>query len=302
MGLRDPVAIVTGQFGASAIKPPPAPPTSETNRSGDVIFESMNLSDARILIGTAGWSLPRAEQSHFPNVGSHLERYSSRFAAVEINSSFHRSHKAAIWARWRDATPPGFRFSVKMPKAITHTARLNGASDLVGAFIDQVAILEAKLGCLLVQLPPSLAYDANVAKSFFADLRGRTAIAIACEPRHESWFGSEADALLRELKVARVVADPARVPAAAEPGGSRRLSYFRLHGSPKVYYSSYPEEFINQLADLLRREAAKDRTVWCIFDNTTLGAATRNALDLANVLRAAATQAASPSPRGSLHG
>lgn len=244
----------------------------------------MELHDERILIGTAGWSLPRVEQIHFPTVGSHLERYSSRFAAVEINSSFHRSHKAAIWARWRDATPAGFRFSVKMPKAITHTARLNGTSDLVAAFIDEVSVLEAKLGCLLVQLPPSLDYNAKVAESFFADLRRRTAVAIACEPRHESWFGPEADSLLRELEVPRVAADPARVPAAAEPGGSRRLSYFRLHGSPRVYYSSYPDEFINRLADRLQRDAKEKRVVWCIFDNTTLGAATRNALDLASAL------------------
>ena len=245
----------------------------------------MDLHSASIVSGTAGWSLPRAEQPHFPPVGSHLERYSSRFAAVEINSSFHRSHKAAIWARWRDATPSGFRFSVKMPKAITHTARLNGAAELVAAFIQEVSVLEAKLACLLVQLPPSLGYDANVAESFFADLRARTSVATACGPRHESWFGPEADSLLREFKVSRVAADPARVPAAAEPGGSRALSYFRLHGSPKVYYSAYPDEFISRLAARLQRETEENRVAWCIFDNTTLGAATRNALDLAIALR-----------------
>jgi uncharacterized protein YecE (DUF72 family) len=244
----------------------------------------MELNNARILIGTAGWSLPRVEQNHFPEVGSHLERYSSRFAAVEINSSFHRSHKTAIWARWREAVPPRFRFSVKMPKAITHTARLNGANDLVAAFVDEVSVLEAKLACLLVQLPPSLVYDAKVAEMFFADLRARIRVAIACEPRHESWFGPEANSLLRDVKVARVAADPARVPAAAEPGGSRELSYFRLHGSPKVYYSSYPAEFINSLADRLQREESNDRIVWCIFDNTTLGGATRNAIDLSTLL------------------
>jgi uncharacterized protein YecE (DUF72 family) len=261
----------------------------KTNRAGDAMFESMELPNKQILIGTAGWSLPRAEQIHFPTIGSHLDRYSSRFAAVEINSSFHRSHKAAIWARWRDATPPGFRFSVKMPKAITHTARLTGASDLVAAFIDEVSVLEAKLACLLVQLPPSLGYEANVAESFFADLRSRTAVAIACEPRHESWFEPGADLLLREFKVARVAADPARVPAAADPGGSGAVRYFRFHGAPKVYYSSYPDEFIIRLADRLRPEVANNRTVWCIFDNTTLGAATRNALDLSEALRGTAS-------------
>jgi uncharacterized protein YecE (DUF72 family) len=214
-----------------------------------------------------------------------LERYQARFPAVEINSSFHRSHKPVIWARWRDAVPPDFRFSVKIPKTITHTARLVGTRDLVAAFIDEVSLLEAKLGCLLVQLPPSLVFDARVASAFFQDLQSRTVVSIACEPRHESWFAWEPDELLRELNVARVAADPAAVPAASEPGGARHFSYYRLHGSPKVYYSRYSAEFIRTLADRLRQDAA-GRTVWCIFDNTTLGAATSNALELSAALGA----------------
>lgn len=237
----------------------------------------------QVLIGTAGWSLPRAEQAHFPPVGSHLERYGSRFPVVEINSSFRRSHKPAIWARWRDAVPPDFRFSVKVSKTITHAARLVETRDLVAAFIDEVSLLEAKLGCLLVQLPPSLAFEARVASGFFNDLRSRTAVSIACEPRHESWFTKEPDELLRELKVARVAADPAPVPAARAPGGARHFSYYRLHGSPKVYYSKYSSEFIRTLATRLRKDAAAG-TVWCIFDNTTLGAATCNALEVSAAL------------------
>ncbi len=242
------------------------------------------LHKPSILIGTAGWSLPRAEQSHFPAAGSHLERYASRFAAVEINSSFHRSHKPAIWARWRDAVPPSFRFSVKIPKAITHTARLNVTRDVISAFIEEMSILEAKLGCLLVQLPPSLVFDARIAEKFYTDLKTITPVPIACEPRHESWFVPDADAFLRQHSIARVAADPARVPAAAEPGGDRQLTYFRLHGSPKVYYSSYSDEYIHRLADRLRQHITQERAVWCIFDNTTLGLATHNALDLATAL------------------
>jgi uncharacterized protein YecE (DUF72 family) len=244
----------------------------------------VELTNQRILIGTAGWSLPRAEQAHFPSEGTHLERYASRFAAVEINSSFHRSHKPAIWARWRDAVPPTFRFSVKVPKAITHIGRLNVSGDVVAAFLDEISVLQAKLGCLLVQLPPSLGFDGPVAASFFENLRTRTAVSIACEPRHESWFGPEAEGLLREFNVARVAADPARVTAAGDPGGNRQFTYFRLHGSPKIYYSAYSPEFIDGLADRLQGETAEARSIWCIFDNTTLGAATRNALDLSAAL------------------
>ena len=239
-----------------------------------------------ILIGTAGWSLPRAEHEHFPASGSHLERYASRFPVVEINSSFHRSHRAATWMRWRDSVPEGFRFSIKMPKAITHTQKLRAADELVRSFLTEAGALGDKLACLLVQLPPSLGFDAAVARKFFEQLRSATRVAIACEPRHESWFDADADDLLRSLKVARVAADPARVAPGGSPGGWRRISYYRLHGSPKVYYSAYSAEFIDSLARDLKQEQNADRAVWVIFDNTTLGAATRNARELAASLGA----------------
>ena len=244
----------------------------------------MEQPNQRFMIGTAGWSLPRAEQPHFPPDGSHLERYASRFAAVEINSSFHRSHKPAIWARWRDAVPPGFRFSVKIPKAITHTARLDVTGPVIAAFLNEISLLERKLGCLLVQLPPSLSYDATTAAKFFEKLKARTAVPIACEPRHATWFEPDADQLLRRFTVARVAADPARVPIASDPGGSREFSYFRLHGSPRMYYSPHSDQVLTHLAGRLQRETKEAHTIWCIFDNTTLGAATRNALDLSAAL------------------
>jgi uncharacterized protein YecE (DUF72 family) len=239
-----------------------------------------------LLIGTAGWSLPRAEQERFPGDGTHLERYSARFPVVEINSSFHRSHRAATWMRWRDSVPEAFRFSVKMPKTITHTHQLRETDEAVTAFFDEARSLGSKLGCLLVQLPPKLSFDPTLASQFFASLRARTALPIACEPRHASWFEADADRLLESYEVARVAADPARVPAAAEPGGWRGLSYYRLHGWPKVYYSAYSEEFIAQLAARLSEDASADRAVWVIFDNTTLGAATRNALELSRASEA----------------
>jgi len=158
-----------------------------------------------------------------------------------------------------------------------------------------VAGLGDKLGCLLIQLPPSLSFEPGVAAGFFASLRSRIPVPLACEPRHPSWFAPPADGLLREMNVLRVAADPACVPEAAEPGGWRGGSYYRLHGSPRVYYSAYSEEYVASLASRLREEAAEGRTVWCIFDNTTLGAATRNSLDLRS--RLSALQAAGlPTP------
>lgn len=234
----------------------------------------------QVLIGCAGWSLPRSEQEHFPETGSHLERYAARFGAVEINSSFHRPHRPATYARWSASVPDSFRFSVKVPKTITHNLRLRQAGELLEGFLAEASGLGDKLGCLLVQLPPSLDFEAAVAGEFFADLRARCSLPVACEPRHPSWFTPEVDGLLEEIRVARVAADPARVPEAAVPGGWRGTHYYRLHGSPRIYYSAYSEEYLDDLARRIREDEAAGREVWCIFDNTTLGAATGNALAL----------------------
>ncbi|MFA9200485.1 MAG: DUF72 domain-containing protein, partial [Cypionkella sp.] len=140
-----------------------------------------------MFIGTAGWAIARDCADRFPEEGSGLERYAAVFGAVEINSSFHRPHRLATWQRWHDSVPVGFRFSVKLPKRITHGLKLVGFEDELDTFIAQTDTLAAKLAVLLVQLPPSLAFDAAVAERFLARLRERSAAAIACEPRHTSF-------------------------------------------------------------------------------------------------------------------
>jgi len=234
-------------------------------------------------IGTAGWTIPRFVADEFPAEGTGLERYAARFSAVEINSTFYRSHKPSTWERWREAAPADFRFAVKVPKTITHEARLVGCEALLDAFVAEVSQgLGEKLGPLLVQLPPSLTFDAKVADAFFVALRQRSRRPIVCEPRHASWFEPEADALLVDGRVARAAADPARHPGAGLPGGWQGLAYWRLHGSPRMYYSSYDEACLRDLAMAVR---AREGEAWVIFDNTTSGAAAANALQLSRILR-----------------
>lgn len=230
-----------------------------------------------IVIGTAGWTIPPTVADRFPGEGAHLDRYARVLAGAEINSSFHRPHRPSTYARWAAATPPGFRFSAKLPKTITHGARLVGTDALLDSFLDEIAGLGDKLAVLLVQLPPSFAFDHAVADRFFAALRARTHVSVACEPRHASWFADEADRCLAAHQVARVAADPVLAVGGEAPGGWPGLHYHRLHGSPRTYYSSYDPPFLGALAARLREH---DAPVWCVFDNTASGAATDNALAL----------------------
>lgn len=107
-------------------------------------------------------------------------------------------------------------------------------------------------------------------------------MALACEPRHASWFTAAVNDLLAELRVARVAADPARVPEAAKPGGWPALRYWRLHGSPVMYRSSYRDRIGHYAAAIAQGPNAQN---WCIFDNTASSAAIGDALALAEAMR-----------------
>jgi uncharacterized protein YecE (DUF72 family) len=239
-----------------------------------------------IHVGTAGWSIPRAASAAFPNEGSHLARYARVFSCAEINSSFYRDHSAATYAKWAAATPAHFRFAIKLPQAITHEGALRRARRPLETFLAQTAALGRKRGPLLVQLPPSLTFERRVARTFFQLLRTLHAQRVVCEPRHASWFDSRAEALMLEFDISRVAADPVRMPAAAQPGGSPTTHYYRWHGSPRKYWSRYSSEQITQWGAAIRQAPAHSE-VWCIFDNTASGSAIDNALELSRLAQRA---------------
>jgi uncharacterized protein YecE (DUF72 family) len=127
-----------------------------------------------------------------------------------------------------------------------------------------------------------------VANTFFTLLRSTYHGPIVCEPRHATWFAPAGDALMVRHKVARVAADPAAVKGADAPGGWRGVVYFRLHGSPRKYWSKYEVAYIAALAAAIRAvPTAVD--AWCIFDNTASGAALENAWELRSLLNATAS-------------
>lgn len=205
-----------------------------------------------------------------------MQRYAARLNAVEINSSFHRHHRAETYARWAQSVPAQFRFSVKMPRGLTHEGQLEARADVVDRFVDEVAGLGRKLAVLLVQLPPKLEFSRRTASQFFRAVQRRIDVPIACEPRHPSWNSKQANTLLNDYAVARVAADPAPWPGAGEPGGWAGLVYFRWHGQPRKYYSDYGAECLAKLEKEVTASRAKH--VWAIFDNTAHGHALGNAL------------------------
>lgn len=236
-------------------------------------------------IGCAGTSIPRDVAASFPGSGSHLERYARVLTCAEINSSFYRPHQPSTYARWADSVPDAFRFAVKTPRTVTHDAKLVDVDALLDRFHGEAGTLGKKLGAVLVQLPPKLAFDVDVAGAFFKTMQARFDCLLACEARHPSWFDDDATALLLHAGVTRVIADPAK----GQPGKhvpTTSAIYTRLHGAPRIYYSSYTDDYLAQLQRDIATHREAGRDVWCIFDNTASGAATANALAVQRALTA----------------
>lgn len=172
-----------------------------------------------------------------------------------------------------------------MPRAITHDLKLRRARAPLERFLGESSGLGPRRGPILIQLPPSFAFDRRVIGRFLDLLRGLHTGAVVCEPRHATWFNGSVDHFLSRYEIGRVAADPVRAAGADMPGGWPGIIYYRLHGSPRPYWSRYTPEYISALAGRMVPGA------WCIFDNTAAGAALPNALELTSAIGEAAGQA-----------
>jgi uncharacterized protein YecE (DUF72 family) len=236
----------------------------------------------RIQVGLAGWSNPPAKRLKRGPDQTHLSYYAAHFSCVEINSSFYRPHQPATYARWRDETPELFRFSVKMPRSVTHESHLRRCANEIGRFYEDIVALQPKLAVVLVQLPPALEFNGRIARTFFNSVPRLRGTKVVCEPRHPSWFTGAGDSALRDAGVSRVAADPARCAGAEVPGGSPRFAYFRWHGSPRLYYSKYSDAHLAAFAAAVT--STKAIQTWCVFDNTAHYAAWDDALQFTRTL------------------
>lgn len=230
-----------------------------------------------MFVGTAAWNIPKFLKAEFPEEGSHLQRYSSVLNAVEINSSFYREHLAKTYSRWAQEVPADFRFSVKLAKAFIHDCGLRPKVADVHASLENILHLEKKLGAILIQLPASMGFHVKDAERFYKMIRKKYEGPLVLEPRNLEWIVPDSQGLLRDYGISKALADPERCP-----GGSKKIlssgsiTYFRLHGTPVIYKSSYSREFILDI----KKKMDAYQNPWCIFDNTTFGFATQNALDL----------------------
>ncbi len=215
-------------------------------------------------IGTSGYSYPEWRGSFYPEklpAARMLPFYAERFRTVEINNTFYRLPTAKTVGGWAAQTPPGFRFTLKAPRRITHDARLVGVDDLVRVFLDVAGTLGAKLGVVLFQLPPSFRKDLGVLHAFLDRLPADRRAAI--EFRHPSWLADEVFAALKARNVALCVADSEahRTPAVA----TADFGYFRLRDE------GYDRKDLDRWAATIAGLAVKWRETFVYFKHEEHG-------------------------------
>jgi uncharacterized protein YecE (DUF72 family) len=176
----------------------------------------------------------------------HLPYYAQRFNALEIDSTFYGTPAATTVKRWHDITPTGFMICPKMPRTITHEARLVGANDLTQEFLDRMRLLEDKLGAILMQFPPDFS-QAEVSKLIhFLPTLPRN-LRFAVEFRHPSWNKTETAVLLEAHNICWTSADTVYMPRQIMP--TTDFLYLRFIG-PHGRFPTKDRLQVDRSADL----------------------------------------------------
>src|SRR5690606_12841476 len=129
--------------------------------SRTILHRPLNLS-ATIHIGTCAWSFDDWRGAFYPEhlpAAERLAFYARHFNSVEVDSTFYASPAPHVSEHWAEVTPPGFLFSAKMPREITHERGLRHCAEPLHGFLESIAPLHAKLACVLIQLPPFFTLD-----------------------------------------------------------------------------------------------------------------------------------------------
>jgi uncharacterized protein YecE (DUF72 family) len=239
----------------------------------------MMKSSKVVHIGTSGWHYKHWIGPFYPRDISpegFLAYYASRFHTVEINNSFYRLPETKTFKQWRDTVPPGFIFSVKASRFITHMKKLKDPEQSLATFIERITGLEDKLGPILFQLPPNWNRDLGRLKSFLLVLPA--GYQYAFEFRDPSWFHAEVYDTLAEHGAAFCIYELAGL----QP--PRNLTadfvYLRLHGPGDAYCGCYGTEALTEWADTFPFWTKEGKEVYCYFDNDEMGYAAQNAAEL----------------------
>lgn len=243
-------------------------------------------------IGTSGWMYKDWARDLYPEgmKRGHLSFFAKEFKTVEVNSSFYHLPLKKTFEKWNHETPDDFVFSIKLSRFITHQKRLRGTRGALERFMRHARPLQKKIGAILVQLPPSLAYEERLLRTFLEDIRvvsGRNyVVPFAFEPRHQSWFSKEhlprIAMLFKNAGIAMVFANSAAIPSikVADANIFSNLVYIRFHGPQAFASSPYKAARLRVWADRITSWERQGHAILTYFNNDVHGYAIHDARTL----------------------
>lgn len=237
-----------------------------------------------MLIGTSGWQYRDWRGRFYPPKLAQrrwLEHHAEHFATVESNNAFYRLPEKATFEAWRERTPPDYRWAVKASRYLTHMKRLHDPAEPVTRLMDRVAGLGDRLDAVLLQLPPTLQADVDLLTGCLAQFPAGTRVAV--EPRHPSWWTEDVRAVLERYQAALCWADRAEEPV-APLWRTAEWGYLRLHTGADGW--GYPPETLHAWAERLAATYGRDDDVLVYFNNDPGCAAVRDAVVMADAVRA----------------
>ena len=240
---------------------------------------------APLWIGCSGFNYQDWKATFYPRdlpQRGWLEYYSTIFSTVELNVTFYRLPLSSTFVKWRDQTPPGFVFSLKGSRYITHIKRLTEVEEPLERFFERAFHLKEKLGVVLWQFPPG--FKVNLERlGLFLRLLEKYSVRNTLEFRHESWITAEVITLCQGHNLNLCMADwPDFIddlPVTSD------FVYIRRHGAGGSYAADYSLKALRKDTRRIRGYIRDGKEVFIYFNNDAYGYAPKNARELMELIR-----------------
>ena len=246
------------------------------------------MDGGKIHIGTSGWSYKHWKELFYPKglkTTDWFTFYASQFHTSEINTSFYHLPKLTTVESWASKAPPGFTFCPKLSRFITHMKKLRNVEEPLERFFDIFQPLEPFMGPVLVQLPPMLRFNYEVAEAFFQLLKKRyKKREFVLEVRHDTWIADDPLTLMSKYDIGLVISQSNKLFPYSEMVTSKNV-YVRFHGPKELYASGYNPKMLQYYADKFRLWMAEGHEVWVYFNNDIHGYAFRDARKLMEMMK-----------------
>jgi uncharacterized protein YecE (DUF72 family) len=237
---------------------------------------------SRLHIGTSGWSYKDWVGVFYPEKTKStdfLKHYAQHFPCTELNSSFYNIPQRRYVEKWMGETPDTFLFCPKIYRGVTHFRKLKNSEELLLGYWSRWEGFEHRLGPFLLQLPPSLAFNADTVEEFYQLLKSGPNLKYALEARHLSWFTDESLLLMNQYDISFAIGDSGKRFPYYEIVTSDTV-FLRFHGREILYATLYTEEEMWEFARKIYEWLVNDLEVWVFFNNSMFGFAIQNARQL----------------------